>query len=132
MMWEKGRGGCGWELCSLLGLGGTGRTEGPGDVAARRSRPRVCASTWSLMDSEGVLLRDGPLGANGRETRVSATMKVWGRHWQGLRAAGVSPPWAGTCLCLPSQGKSRGSPGSNLPAPTEVISQREPSVQLTP
>ena len=59
-------------------------------------------------------------------------IEFWGRRWWGLKAARVSPPQAGTCQCLPSQGEIPGSPGSNLPAPTEVVSQREPSVQLTP
>lgn len=30
------------------------------------------------MGTEGVLLHDGPLGANRRETSVSVMMKVWG------------------------------------------------------
>lgn len=59
-------------------------------------------------------------------------MTFWDRHRWGLRVAGVSPPRSGTCQCPPWQGEIPGSPGSDLLAPPEVVSQREPSVQLTP
>lgn len=59
------------------------RQEGPGGAAARRSHPWICASARSLVETEGVLLHDRPLGANGREMRVSVMMKVWARPWQG-------------------------------------------------